>query len=236
MTNYRMSRRSLSAGIVERARAVRLVPSIGRAQALTKIRVGYLHVLSVDAQMLLATHLGTWQKEGLELETREFTTGIELFQALVGGSLDVLTTEACSPTSPRAARARCSCSTIWNSQTGQIWVYPDQGINSVADLKGKKVATTRGTTAHNLLHQALKGAGLDSNKDVEIVNQRMSEAVTSFIAGAVPAVSLWVPFNVSVKAKAPKAKMLLDAAPIPARPSWTAGRPATISTRSRRTY
>src|SRR5581483_4495304 len=77
------------------------------------------------------------------------------------------------------------------------------------------IATTRGTTAHNLLHQALKGAGLDSNKDVEIVNQRMSEAVTSFIAGAVPAVSLWVPFNVSVKAKAPKAKMLLDASSYP---------------------
>src|SRR5205085_1927323 len=72
--------------------AITAFPAIIRAQALTKIRVGYLHVLSVDAQMLLGNHLGTWQKEGLELEAREFTTGIELFQALVGGSLDVLTT------------------------------------------------------------------------------------------------------------------------------------------------
>jgi NitT/TauT family transport system substrate-binding protein len=43
----------------------------------------------------------------------------------------------------------------------------------------------------------------------------MSEAVTSFIAGAVPAVALWVPFNVSVKAKAPKARMLVDAGAFP---------------------
>jgi len=78
------------------------------AQQRTKVRIGYLKVLSVDAQLWLAQHLGTWQKEGLDIEPREFQTGIELFQALVGGSLDVLTTAACSPIFPRAARARCS--------------------------------------------------------------------------------------------------------------------------------
>jgi NitT/TauT family transport system substrate-binding protein len=35
--------------------------------------------------------------------------------------------------------------------------------------------------------------------------------VTSFIAGAVPAVALWVPFNVTVRNKVPGARMLVDA-------------------------
>ncbi|MCC6197441.1 MAG: ABC transporter substrate-binding protein, partial [Burkholderiales bacterium] len=35
--------------------------------------------------------------------------------------------------------------------------------------------------------------------------------VTSFIAGAVPAVALWVPFNLIVRDKVPGAKMLVDA-------------------------
>ena len=39
----------------------------------------------------------------------------------------------------------------------------------------------------------------------------MSEAVTSFISGAVPAVALWVPFNIIVRDKVPGAKMLVDA-------------------------
>jgi NitT/TauT family transport system substrate-binding protein len=195
--------------------AITAFPAIGRAQAPSKIRVGYLHVLSVDAQMQLATHLGSWQKEGLELEAREFTTGIELFQALVGGSLDVLTTGGVLANFPARGQGKVFLFNDLEFATGQIWVYPDQGIHSVTDLKGKKIATTRGTTAHDLLHQALKAAGLDSTKDVEIVNQRMPEAVTSFIAGAVPAVSLWVPFNVTVKTKAPKAKMLLDASAYP---------------------
>ena len=214
MRKNRISRRQFLAQTGAGSVAV-AAPGIVRAAAPIKVRVGYLHVLSVDAQMLLATHLGTWAKGGIEIEPREFTTGIELFQALVGGSLDVLTTGGVLANFPARGQGKVFLFNDLEFATGQIWVYPDQGINALADLKGKKIATTRGTTAHNLLHQALKAAGLDSNKDVQIVNQRMSEAVTSFIAGAVPAVALWVPFNVSVKSKAPKAKMLLDASSYP---------------------
>lgn len=185
------------------------------AQAPTKIRIGYLHVVTVDAQLLLGIELGTFKKEGLEPELREFTTGVELFQALVGGSLDVLTTGGVLSNFPARGQGKVFLLNDLEWAVGQIWVYPDKGINEIKDLKGKQVATTRGTTAHDLLHQAMKSVGLDSTKDVEIVNQRMSEAVTSFIAGAVPAVALWVPFNVAVKQKAPKAKMLTDAGAFP---------------------
>ena len=39
----------------------------------------------------------------------------------------------------------------------------------------------------------------------------MPAAVTSFISGAVPAVALWVPFNVTVRDKVPGAIKLADA-------------------------
>jgi NitT/TauT family transport system substrate-binding protein len=95
--------------------------------------------------------------------------------------------------------------------TAQLWVRSDQGIASFADLKGKRIATTTGTTAHVFLDTALRANKLDPAKDVEILNQRMAEAVTSFISGAVPAVALWVPFNVTVRDKVPGAKKLVDA-------------------------
>jgi NitT/TauT family transport system substrate-binding protein len=47
--------------------------------------------------------------------------------------------------------------------------------------------------------------------DVELLNQRMPDAVTSFISGSVPAVALWVPFNITVRDKVPGAKKLVDA-------------------------
>jgi NitT/TauT family transport system substrate-binding protein len=179
------------------------------------VRVGYLHVVSVDAHLWLATHLGSFERENLRVETREFTTGIELFQALVGGSLDMLTTGGVLSNFPARGQGKVFLINDLEWATGQIWAYPDKGIQTLKDLKGRQVATTRGTTAHNLLHQALKTVGLDSTKDVEIVNQRMSDAVTAFIAGAVPAVSLWVPFNIPVRSKAPAARMLVDGSGLP---------------------
>ncbi|MGH6815330.1 MAG: ABC transporter substrate-binding protein [Hyphomicrobiaceae bacterium] len=180
------------------------------AQAKTKIRVGYLHTLAVDGQLWLAQHLGAWGRNGLEPEFKQFTTGLELFQAMVGGSLDMLTTGAVISNFPARGQGKMFLVNCVEFATAQLWVRDDQGIKSIADLKGKRIATTTGTTAHVFLDKALRANGLEP-KDVEILNQRMSEAVTSFIAGAVPAVALWVPFNISVREKVPGAKKLVDA-------------------------
>ncbi|MEO8839807.1 MAG: ABC transporter substrate-binding protein, partial [Herbaspirillum sp.] len=92
-----------------------------------------------------------------------------------------------------------------------LWVHPDMGINSIADLKGKKISTTAGTTAHVFLNNALIANGIDPKKDIQLVNQRMQDAVTAFISKAVPAIALWVPFNIPIRNKVPTAKMLIDA-------------------------
>ncbi|MGA7808131.1 ABC transporter substrate-binding protein, partial [Bradyrhizobium sp.] len=91
-----------------------------------------------------------------------------------------------------------------------LWVHSGQGIKSFADLKGKRIATTTGTTAHVFLDRALRANAVDP-KEVEIVNQTMPAAVTSFVSGAVPAVALWVPFNVTVRDHVPDAIKLADA-------------------------
>jgi NitT/TauT family transport system substrate-binding protein len=180
------------------------------AQARTKIRVGYLHTLAVDGQMWLADHLGAWPKHGLEPEFKLFTTGLELFQAMIGGSLDMLSTGAVISNFPARGQGKMFLANCVEFATAQLWVREDQGVRSFADLKGKRIATTAGTTAHVFLDTALKANNI-SPKDVELLNQRMSEAVTSFISGAVPAVALWVPFNITVRDKVPSAKKLVDA-------------------------
>ena len=79
------TRRRLLAGTAAAAGlAVLGMPAI--AQQRTKIRVGYLHTLAVDGQMWLAHHLDAWGRNGLEPDFKQFTTGLELFQAMVGGT------------------------------------------------------------------------------------------------------------------------------------------------------
>ncbi|MGJ4927375.1 ABC transporter substrate-binding protein [Bradyrhizobium sp. HKCCYLS2038] len=180
------------------------------AQAKTRIRVGYLHTLAVDGQIWTGVDRGSFDKQGLELELRQFNTGLELFQALIGGSLDVLATGAVVSNFPARGQGKVFLINDIEVATAQLWVRSDQGIASFADLKGKRIATTTGTTAHVFLDKALRANNVDP-KEVELVNQAMPAAVTAFISGAVPAVALWVPFNITVRDKVPGAVKLTDA-------------------------
>jgi NitT/TauT family transport system substrate-binding protein len=180
------------------------------AQARTKLRVGYLHTVAVDGQIWTGMDRGTFDKQGLDLELRQFNTGLEIFQALIGGSLDVLATGAVVSNFPARGQGKVFLINDIEVATAQLWVRSDQGIKSFEDLRGKRIATATGTTAHVFLDKALRANKVDP-KDVELVNQSMPAAVTAFISGAVPAVALWVPFNVTVRDKVPGAVKLADA-------------------------
>ena len=179
------------------------------AQSRTRIKVGYLHTLAVDGQIWTGIDRGSFAKHNVELDLVQFTTGLELFQAMIGGSIEMLVTGAVISNFPARGQGKMFLVNDIEFATAQLWVHSDE-IKSFADLKGKKISTTTGTTAHVFLDTALRANDIDP-KDVQVVNQRMSEAVTSFISGAVPAVALWVPFNIPVKEKVKDAKMLADA-------------------------
>ncbi len=179
------------------------------AQARAKVKVGYLHTPAVDGHIWIGQQNGSFAKQGLDLELVQFTTGLELFQAMIGGSLDMLATGAVLSNFPARGQGKVFLMNNIEYATAQLWVRED--IKSLADLKGKQISTTTGTTAHVFLDRALRSANVDPAKDVQLVNQRMTEAVTSFISGAVPAVALWVPFDTTVKQKMPNARKLSDA-------------------------
>lgn len=189
--------------------AVSSFPAPAIAQGKTKVRVGYLHTLAVDGQIWTGVDNGMFEKQGLDLELRQFNTGLEIFQALIGGSLDVLSTGAVLSNFPARGQGKVFLINDIEVATAQLWVDGTQ-VKSFADLKGKRIATATGTTAHVFLDRALRANGVDP-AEVEIVNQPMPAAVTAFISGAVPAVALWVPFNITVRDKTPNAVKLADA-------------------------
>ncbi|HMM53706.1 MAG TPA: ABC transporter substrate-binding protein [Candidatus Desulfobacillus sp.] len=208
----KMQRRTfIKATAAATAAALGGVSRLSVAQSRTKVKVGYLHTPAVDGQIWLGQHLGSFAKQGLDLEMVKFTTGLELFQAMIGGSLDVLATGAVLSNFPARGQGKVFLLNNIEYATAQLWVREEAGIKTLADLKGKQISTTTGTTAHVFLDRALRSAKLDPASDVKIVNQRMAEAVTSFVAGAVQAVALWVPFDQVVKQKLPGARMLIDA-------------------------
>jgi sulfonate transport system substrate-binding protein len=72
-------------------------------------------------------------------------------------------------------------------------VGKNSAINSVADLKGKKIAVTKGTDPYFFLLQALATAGL-SPADVEIINLQHADGKTALERGDVDAWSGLDPF------------------------------------------
>tara|TARA_B100000029_G_scaffold516806_1_gene634696 strand:+ start:6774 stop:7787 length:1014 start_codon:yes stop_codon:yes gene_type:complete len=81
------------------------------------------------------------------------------------------------------------------------------GINSVSDLKGKKVGVTFGSTADAWLLQALKEVNLTRN-DLERVNTRPPSLVSVLDTGGVDAIVGWEPFNYRALKKIPGSKIV----------------------------
>ena len=73
-----------------------------------------------------------------------------------------------------------------------ILTAADSDINSVSDLKGKTIATTLGSTGHNLFEKALSSESL-SFDDVNLINISAGDAGTVLSTGEADAVAIWEP-------------------------------------------
>jgi len=181
------------------------------ALAAETVSVGYLHTLAVDGQFWIAMEKGFFKEEGLEMKPIVFTSGVPLMQALSGGSVDVAILGAVISNFPSQGVGKVFLLNDIEFDTAKLYARPESGVSTIKDLKGKRIATVKGTTAHVFLHNALKANGLDSTKDVELVSMDMAGAVAAFISGAVPVISTWVPFDVQIREKVPGVKLISSA-------------------------
>jgi sulfonate transport system substrate-binding protein len=67
------------------------------------------------------------------------------------------------------------------------------GIRTLADLKGKRIAVTKGSYAHHLLYLLLQKANLNTN-DINLIHLAPADLVNAFNHGDVDAAVTWEPF------------------------------------------
>jgi sulfonate transport system substrate-binding protein len=73
-----------------------------------------------------------------------------------------------------------------------VLVPADSDIRSAADLKGKRVGATYGSTAHNMIEKYLNTAGLTID-DINLVNITVGDAKSVLANGQADAISIWEP-------------------------------------------
>jgi NitT/TauT family transport system substrate-binding protein len=100
-----------------------------------------------------------------------------------------------------------------DNSSGSDQIIAREGINSIADLKGKTVAAEEGTVDHFLLLLGLKKAGL-TQKDIKLQPLETGAAAAAFAAGKVDAVGAYAPFTAKALSR-PGSKELFSSKDFP---------------------
>jgi len=87
------------------------------------------------------------------------------------------------------------------------------GINSIADLKGKKIATEEGGIDHFLLLLGLKKAGMNP-KDIKLQNLDSRASVAAFVEEQVDGIGTYIPYTKEAL-KRPGSKVLFSSRDFP---------------------
>lgn len=132
---------------------------------------------------------------GRPVQWVEFPSGPAIMEAMNAGSVEFA---GCGDTPPIFAQAGGSDLVYVGAQPNDganigIVVRADGPIRSIADLRGKRLAFTRGSTVQNLVVRGLASAGLRL-VDVQVAQLPVADGAAAFHTGAVDAFAAWDPY------------------------------------------
>ena len=129
------------------------------------------------------------------LEWVEFPAGPPLLEAMAVGAVDVGLTGDTPPIFSQGASApiKYVAQVRLSGKAGGIITPNGSRVQTLKDLKGKKLCYTRGSSAHNSAVVALESVGLSIN-DVESVNLGPADAAAAFAQGGIDGWVIWDPY------------------------------------------
>jgi NitT/TauT family transport system substrate-binding protein len=197
-------------------------------EAELRLRVGYPDIPST-LLLYVAQDQRLFDAEHLRVESTVYPTGREALAAAIAGEQDAAVVYS-TPLVLAAMHGEdlVVLSTLHRSDglTG-LAVNPQTGIRTAADLRGKRIGVTPGTSSQLALDVVLTESGLEP-ADVRAVPGQPKELMAALEAGALDAASLWVP-NILLATAPGKARLL--ASDVYAEMSMLAGVRARIESR-----
>ncbi|MDM0071365.1 sulfonate ABC transporter substrate-binding protein [Variovorax sp. J31P207] len=198
--------------LIQGAAAAVALPALGAfAQAPARtLRIG-----NQKGNLSLLKGRGTLEKRlaplGVAVKWTEFTAGPVQLEALNVGSIDFGDVGEAPPIFAQAAGAPLAyvAATQPRPQSEAVIVPKGSAIQSVKDLKGKKVALNKGSNVHYFLVKLLEKHGL-AYGDVSVVFLPPADARAAFEKGSIDAWVIWDPFLAAAQ-KTLDARLLADA-------------------------
>ena len=176
-----------------------VAPTDTTEQAVESISIGFqksaLNLLVTREQKLI-------EKEfpGTKIEWREFPAGPQMLEALAVGAVDVGYVGNTPPIFAQAADKDLSYAgyEVYPPNALAIVLPKNSTIKKIEDLKGKRIAVQKGSSAHELLAKVLEKAGL-TWQDIQPIWLPPADARAALDKGSIDAWSIWDPYLSAVE-------------------------------------
>jgi NitT/TauT family transport system substrate-binding protein len=158
----------------------------------------------------VAKQKGWFKDAGLDVELVwfDYLPSIDAFSA---GKVDAVTIVGSDALVTGASGGKSKIIALLDYSEGSDMIVGAPGINSIKDLKGKKVGVEVTLVEHMLLLQALKDNGM-SQSDVELVNTATDKTPETLASGKVAAIGAWYPLSGQALKQVPGSKKLFTSA------------------------
>ena len=182
--------------------ALVLLSSLGVSFAAAEdLNIAYMPNYASLWSVVTGVQMGYFQEEGLNVKLIEFADGPTIIAAMESGSIDM---GYIGPGAHRLCingRAKIfMLSQIGNADA--VLARKSRGIETYADLKGKKVGYSSGTSSEMILQYALEEAGL-TMKDIQAYEMEVSSLVSAMVSGSIDACAAWSPSTATIIATDP---------------------------------
>jgi sulfonate transport system substrate-binding protein len=173
--------------------------STGTYAPLQQLRIGYQ---KSAANLVIAKQQGLLEKRfpNAKVSWLEFPAGPQLLEALAAGSLEFGLTGDSPPVFAQAAGKDLVYvgAEPPKPDSSAIVALADSPLRTLADLKGRKVALQKGSSAHYLLVRAVEKAGLQWS-DIQPIYLAPADARAAFERRSVDAWAIWDPFYAAIE-------------------------------------
>lgn len=130
---------------------------------------------------------------GIEVQWSEFQFGPPILEAMRAGGVDIGLVGDTPPIFAQAAKSDLLYIATVPAGLSAILLPDGSTLRTLRDLKGKRIAFARGSSAHNLTVAAIEKAGLEF-ADVTPVALAPADAAAAFERGAIDAWTIWDPY------------------------------------------
>lgn len=163
-----------------------------KTSAAEVVNIGTMNLVNGD---LIAQYEDYYKNElGVEVKITQFDSGKDVNTALASGSIDI--TELGSSPTALGISSDVDYEVFWIGDiigaAESLVVKDDSGIESLEDLKGKKIATPFASTAHYSLLNALKLEGI-SESEVTLLDLQPADIYAAWERGDIEAAYVWYP-------------------------------------------